>query len=178
MKARAPLEPVHEGDHVRGPADAAVTIVEYGDYDCPHTRASKPELDRLLAANPDVRFVFRHFPLRHLHENAELLSRVAEAAERQQKFWPLHDRLMSHRFRIDDADITADAEAAGVDLEQVQRDVDDPSLARRIEHDVQKGRAAGVHSTPTFFFEGALHDGHYDYDTLANKLAAARRKAA
>jgi protein-disulfide isomerase len=172
-----PVEPEHDRDHARGAAAPRVVIVQYGDYDCPHTRAAQPVVDRLLADNPDVRIVFRHFPLRHLHENAEVLSRIAEAADRQHKFWAMHDHLMAHRDAIGARTVLDDASAVGLDVDVVNALLADARLAARIEHDVTRGRASGVHSTPTFFFNGVIHDGHYDHDTLAARLDATRRRA-
>lgn len=173
--SRAPMEAVTALDHARGSAAPAITIVEYGDYDCPHTRAAQAEVDRLMKENPDVRVVFRNFPLRHLHVNAEVLSRLAEAAALQGRFWEMHDHLMHHRRGVTQADVMKDAADCGVDMERASRDIESESIAREVERDVQSGKASGVHSTPSFFFEGVLFDGHYDYGTLEGKLAEARR---
>src|SRR5206468_7856854 len=102
------LQPIQPDDHVRGPADAAVTVIEYGDYDCPHTRAAQANVDQLVAAG-GVRVVFRYFPLRNMHASAEILARLAEAAARQGLFWPMHDHLMSHRNGVQRDDILTDA---------------------------------------------------------------------
>jgi protein-disulfide isomerase len=160
---------------MRGAAEPAIVLVEYGDYDCPHTRAAQSVVDTLAREHPDLRVVFRHFPLRHLHANAEILSRLAEAAALQGKFWAMHDHLMTHRRGIDEESVRADAAAVGVDMKRAGQDVSDPQVLARIEVDVQSGKASGVHSTPSFFFDGVLHDGHYDYETLSAKLAQAQR---
>jgi NhaA family Na+:H+ antiporter len=178
MTSRAAMLPVHERDHVRGPADADVTIVEYGDYDCPHTRRAHAQLATLFAelgpaAAP--RFVYRHFPLRQLHANAEVLSELAEAAAARGKFWEMHDHLRAHRRAIARADVVADAAAAGIALARLEELLGTTALQARVEADIESGRASGVHSTPTFFFNGALHDGHYDAATLREQLARARR---
>ena len=170
------MSPLSDRDHLRGAAHGRLLLVEYGDYDCPHTRAAQAVVDQLVAANPDLRVAFRHFPLRHLHENAEALSRLAEAAALQGKFWEMHDHLMGHGGAIREADVFADAAAVGVDMAQVRREVLEEAVVLRVEADVQSGKASGVHSTPSFFFDGVLHDGHYDYDTLAAKLDQARRR--
>lgn len=164
-------------DHARGPDDPALTIIEYGDFDCPHTRRASAELERLLAANPDVRFVFRHFPLRRLHRNAEMLARIAEAAARHRRFWPLHDRLM-RRVRIDIGTLRDDLTAVGLRLEAIASLIGEDEVVDRIERDLTTGAAAGVTSTPSFLFAGALHDGHYDHATLAARLDEARRRLA
>ena len=177
MTTPIPVQPVDERDHCRGASQAAVTIIEYGDYDCPHTRAAQSVVDRLAAEHPDVRVVFRPFPLRHIHNNAEILARVAEAAELQGKFWPMHDHLMRHGAALDDRSLLADVEDAGVDLARLRGDVENGAVIANIERHVQHGRESGVHSTPTFFFNGDKHDGHYDYETLAARLSAARALA-
>lgn len=171
------MQPLTDRDHVRGAAEPAIVLVEYGDYDCPHTRAAQSVVDRLAREHRDLRVVFRHFPLRHLHANAEILSRLAEAAALQGKFWEMHDHLMTHRHGIDQETVLADAAAVGVDMKRAARDVSEPHVRGRIEEDVQSGKASGVHSTPSFFFDGVLHDGHYDYDTLSTKLAQAARSS-
>ena len=168
------LAPVAPDDHARGAADPRVTIVEYGDYDCPHTRRAQSVLERLLAENEDVAIVFRHFPLRHKHPHAEALSRLTEAADRQGKFWELHDRLLRHRTEPSQQAET-DADAVGLVPGRLAEDAADPAIAERVERDVVDGKASGVHSTPTFFFNGVLWDGHYDFDTLSEKVRAARR---
>jgi len=165
------LPPIQPDDHVRGDPDAPVTIVEYGDYDCPHTRAAQANVDQLTAGG-GVRVVFRYFPLRNLHASAEILARIAEASARQGLFWPMHDHLMKHRR----GDLLADAAEIGLDVPAVQALLADEGVAARIERDVEGGRAAGVHSTPSFFFNGVLHDGHYDVDTLSEQLRLARAR--
>jgi protein-disulfide isomerase len=166
-----PLAPVHLADHVRGPDAAPLTIVQYGDYDCPHTRASHGILATLLPSlGFDVRFVFRHFPLRHLHANAELLSEIAEAAAAQGKFWPMHDHLMAHRRGLIRTDVIADAAASGVGLEKLDEMIGTPEIRARVEADVLSGRDSGVHSTPSFFFNGTLFDGRYDATTLRREI--------
>ncbi|HET9955129.1 MAG TPA: thioredoxin domain-containing protein [Polyangiaceae bacterium] len=166
-------EPRHD-DHARGPAGAAITIIQYGDYACGHTRASHSIVQRLLAENPDARLVFRHFPLSHLHPDAEELARVTEAAAGLDRFWPVHDALMSQRAAPDETTIQQAVQEARIDLKQLVSRMDDEALLRRVQRDVAEGREAGVHSTPTFFFNGTLHDGKYDYETLRQKLAQAR----
>jgi protein-disulfide isomerase len=166
------VEDVRDDDHVRGSEDAAITIIQYGDYACPHTRAAEPILERLLRENTDVRLVFRHFPLRHLHPSAERVHRVAEAAEGQGKFWLAHEEFMRSGGALADES----GLASHLNVERLQADADEEGVAARVDHAVKAGRAAGVHSTPTFFFNGALHDGHYDYETLSEQLSAARER--
>lgn len=170
MKALPPIGPQ---DHVRGAADAALTIVQYGDYACPHTRASVPVLDAILRENEDVRLVFRHFPLHHLHPDAEALALLAEAAGAQGKFWEAHDRIMG-KASPDPDEVLAALPELGVDRDAVEALLAEGKLEDRVEDDRRGGELAGVHSTPSFFFDGALHDGKYDGKTLREKLAQAR----
>ncbi|HEX4406849.1 MAG TPA: thioredoxin domain-containing protein [Polyangia bacterium] len=166
-------------DHARGPRDATIVIVEYGDYACPHTRRAHLIVTSLLASfgpHDQPRFVFRHFPLRELHPDAELLSELVEAASTQGKFWEMHDRLMSHRAALGRDDLAADAAVVGLDLASLNALVGTPALKSRVEADVRSGRSNGVHSTPSFFFNGVLHDGHYDAPTLRARLEDARRR--
>jgi protein-disulfide isomerase len=173
------LHAVVGDDHIRGPSDALLTIVQYGDCDCPHTRASAAILtaiERRLDA--PVRFVFRHFPLRHLHANAQILSEITEAASILGHFWETHDRLMSHRSGLNHDDVMSDLVAAKVDVDAVQKLIAGTVIKARIERDVEQGARAGVHSTPTWFFNGVLWDGHYDVETLLGRADEALRKGA
>ncbi|MDX2024401.1 MAG: DsbA family protein [Deltaproteobacteria bacterium] len=170
------LVPVGAHDHARGPVDAHVTIVQYGDYDCPHTRLSNRILVQLLPNLPvSCRFIYRHFPLRHLHANAQLFAELAEAAADQGRFWPFHDRVMSHSRAPDEAELRADLHAADLDLDGLARAIT-LKVRARVEDDLQGGKAAGVHSTPTFFFNGVLHEGHYDPATVRGLIDAAANR--
>jgi protein-disulfide isomerase len=169
-----PLTPPTSEDHARGPEDARITVVQYGDYECPHTRAANRILRDLFAELPEPpRLGFRHFPLRHLHADAQALAEAAEAAAQQGKFWEMHDRMMEHERTIDLDEVLREAAEVGVDVEQLEPLLGSDALRDRVEADVRSGTASGVHSTPTFFFNGALFDGHYDADTIREQLAAA-----
>jgi protein-disulfide isomerase len=170
MNAMPPLLP---DDHSRGPSDAPLTIVQYGDYDCPHTRASAAVIRELHAtlAVP-IRFVFRHFPLRHLHANAQILSEIAEAATTLGHFWNVHDRLMAHRRGITERDVLDDLGASGIDVATLQGLLDTPPIRDRIGRDVTAGSRSGVHSTPTWYFNASVWDGHYDLVTLLDRARA------
>jgi protein-disulfide isomerase len=177
----APAELLREraDDHARGPRDAAIVIVEYGDYACPHTRRAHLVITSLfagLAPSDQPRFVFRNFPLREMHPDAEFLSELVEAASARGRFWEMHDHLMGHRAAIHRDDLAAEAAAVGLELEPLNALIGAPTLKNRVEADVLSGHANGVHSTPTFFFNGVLHDGHYDAPTLRAKLEEARRR--
>lgn len=146
-----------ESDHARGAAAPVITIIEYGDYECPHTRAAERVVRRLLEENPDVRVVYRHFPLTHLHPDAAARAALAESST---EFWDTHDHLM-----------------AGVVSETP--DIDDDAMdavRERIAQGVDEARAAGVESTPTFFFGEEKFDGRADYESLSRELRAARER--
>ncbi len=166
------VEPVTKRDYVRGASSGAYLVIEYGDYDCPHTRAAQSVVDRLMAEHPIVQVVFRPFPLRAIHPNAEVLARIAQAAGRQLRFWEMHDHLMRHQAPIGARDVEHDAQAVQLDVDALRRDLELGGLEEAVEHHVERGTKSGVHSTPTFFFNGAIHDGHYDYDTLRARFAA------
>ena len=161
-------------DHVRGAADAPLTIVQYGDYDCPHTRASTAIVRALEAdLRIPVRFLFRYFPLRHLHANAEMLSEIAEAAAVLGSFWEVHERLMRHPHGITQRDVLDDLRTADIDIEALEGLLGSVSVKQRIERDVHAGAASGVHSTPTWFFNSTIWDGHYDRGTLDERVRIA-----
>lgn len=166
--------PVDATDHVRGPVEAPLTIIQYGDYDCPYTRSAHEVLARLLPPLGDkVRFVFRHFPLRHLHENAEVLAEIVEAAAAQGKFWPMHDHLMAHRRPFTPDRVLASATDVGVARDQVNAAVGTPAIKARVQRDVDSGKASGVHSTPTFFFNDRRFEGHADEKSLGEQITQA-----
>lgn len=162
-----PVSAIDSHDHTRGPADARLTIVQYGDYECPHTRASASvvhAIERELAM--PVRFVFRHFPLRHLHPNAQMLAEIAEASAPLGRFWEVHERLMARRQDFSQRDVMDDLGASKLDVAAIQPLLGSAQIAARIERDVVSGKASGVHSTPSWFFNGRLWDGHHDEATL------------
>lgn len=158
-------------DHVLGSLDAPLVIVEYGDYDCPHTRRAHAVLKQLLAEAPRERaLVFRHFPLRHIHQNAQQLSVWMQAVESPTLFWQAHERLMALRSMSLEA---ATRELAALGVETSTLDLRRATAEVAVQTAVDHGLQDGVHSTPSFFFNGAPHDGRYDIDTLRAQLAAA-----
>ncbi len=161
--------PPTDSDHVLGKLDAPLVIVEYGDYDCPHTRRAHANLLQLMSER-DMALVFRHFPLRHLHQNAQQLSQLMEAITEPAKFWEAHGRLMAQR-RMSLEVAHAELSALGIDPAPLL--AVGPEAALRVQADVDRGTSDGVHSTPSFFFNGAPHDGHYDLDTLRQQIALA-----
>lgn len=157
--------PVHDGDHARGPADALLTIVEYGDFECPYCGQLHGVLDKLRARHPEVRFVFRHFPLRELHPRAVAAGLVAEAAAERGRFWEMHDILFDNQRYLTDADLAHYAEELDV---RPWGDV--PGQLERITADEVSGRASGVRGTPTLFFNGVRHQGGLDLQSLDRKV--------
>jgi protein-disulfide isomerase len=152
-------------DHVRG-GDSGVSLVEYGDFECPFCRSAEPSLikaaDRLDA---NLTFTFRHFPLRDKHPNAQMAAEAAEAAGAQGRFWEMHDRLLASR-DLEPGDLHAHAEALGLDVERFDRDLATHAFAGRVEEDVRSGTANGVTGTPTLFLNGERYTGFYDTESL------------
>jgi len=168
--------PVSDRDHIEGPADAAVTLVEYGDYECPYCGAAYPIVKEVQARMGDrLRFVFRNFPLTTSHPHAERAAEAAEAAGAQGTFWPMHDLLYENQRRLRDEDLRAYGEQLGLDLERFGRELADHVHAERVREDFMSGVRSGVNGTPSFYIDGARHDNSYDVETL---LAALERAAA
>ena len=152
--------PVHERDHVQGPATASVTLVEYGDYECPYCRAAAPivvELQRLLG--DQLRYVFRHFPLTGLHPHAQHAAEAAEAAAAQGKFAEMHAALFEHQEALDDDDLVKYAVDLNLDAARLRRELDAHTHAGRIREDFVSGLGSGVRGTPTFYLDDARYDG-------------------
>jgi protein-disulfide isomerase len=162
--------PVTDEDHVKGPATAPVTLVEYGDYQCPYCGMAHPIVNELLARRPDtIRFVFRHFPLANIHPYAEVAAEGAEAAGTRRKFWAVHDWLFEHQDRLDPTYIRLAAAQLGLDADEVLREISEHAYLGRIRRDLVGGARSGVNGTPTFFVNGTRHDGNY---ALPDLLAA------
>jgi protein-disulfide isomerase len=168
------VPPVTADDHARGPVDAPLVVVQYGDYDCPHTRKSSESLRALEGdLGVPIRLVFRHFPLRHLHPNAQAFAEIAEASAAVGSFWEAHDQLMGHHRGRGPLELLDDMRALGVDVDAVRQRLGSAAVVERIERDVKAGAGAGVHTTPTWFFNGMFWDGHYDAATLAERARLA-----
>jgi Na+:H+ antiporter, NhaA family len=145
-------------DHVRGAPDAPVTLVEYGDFQCPYCGEAYPVVNRLLERFGDrLAFVFRHMPLADLHPRAPAAARAGEAAAAQGRFWEMHDRLFEHQLELGDDDLSGHAEAIDLNVERFERDLADAALTARVEADLQSGARSGVPSTPRFFVNGVIH---------------------
>ena len=171
--------PVSVGrDHVQGPADAAVTLVEYGDYECPYCGAAYPIIKEVQARMGErLRFVFRNFPIATSHPHAEQAAEAAEAAAVQGKFWEMHDLLYENQKRLRDEDLRGYAERLGLDLGQFDRDLGGHVHAARVHEDFMSGVRSGVNGTPTFFVNGGRYDDSYDVETLLTALERAAASA-
>jgi protein-disulfide isomerase len=166
--------PVSERDHRQGLATAAVTLVQYGDYECPYTRQSTTIVRAVQQQLGDkLRFVFRNFPLTEIHPHALHAALAAEAAASQGKFWEMHDYTFHHQHSLEDADLARFAEALGLDLQQYANDVALQRFLPHIEKDVESGERSGVQGTPTFFINGVMYRGSWEHDALLAALEAA-----
>ena len=170
-----PVDP--ERDHIRGPMKAPVTLVEYGDFECPYCGLAEPVVRELLADTGDLRFVFRHLPLTDVHQHAQLAAEAAEAADRQGAFWPMHDMLMEHQGALTKRDLLRYAAELGLDQAQFATDVRDHVGAAHVAEDVDSADLSGVSGTPTFFVNGKRHYGAYDIDALTEAVRSARARA-
>lgn len=154
--------PVSERDHATGPEDAPVTLVEYGDYECPYcgmaylvVKSAQRDLGEQL------RFVFRNFPLAEAHPHARLAAEAAEAAAAQGKFWETHDVLFEHQDALEAEDLVGYAKSLGLELAQFARDLKDPKYTKRVRDDFRSGVRSGVNGTPTFFINGNRYEGSW-----------------
>jgi protein-disulfide isomerase len=163
-------------DHIQGPAEAAVTLIEYGDYECPYCGAAYPIVKEVQARMAErMRFVFRNFPISTAHPHAEQAAEAAEAAATQGSFWEMHDLLYENQQRLRDEDLRSYAEKLGLDVGRFVSDLAEHVHADRVHEDFMSGVRSGVNGTPTFYINGARHDDSYDAETL---LAALERAAA
>jgi Na+/H+ antiporter NhaA len=166
-----------ERDHVRGPLNAPVTLVEYGDFECPFCGQAEPIVRELLHDFGDVRYVWRHLPLNDVHPNTQLAAEAAEAAADQGAFWEMYDLLLAHQDALRPDDLIAYAEQLGLDVERFTDDLRTHAGAARVAEDVDSADLSGVTGTPTFFINGRRHYGAYDIATLSAAVRAAGARA-
>ncbi len=170
-KSATLTQPVSAHDHAEGPADALLTLVEYGDYQCPYCGAAYPVVKRLQKRlGKKLRFVFRNFPLTQAHPYALIAAEAAEAAAIQGKFWEMHDLLFEQQKLLKPEIIPSWAERIGLNLEQFGNDIKQGVVEKRIKEDRQSGIRSGVNGTPTFFINGTRYDSSPDYDSLLAAL--------
>jgi Na+/H+ antiporter NhaA len=164
-------------DHIRGEEDAPVTLVEYGDFECPYCGRAEPIVRELLASSEDdVRYVWRHLPLNDVHGSAQLAAEASEAAGAQGAFWEMYDAFLGHQDALTPQDISRIAHELNLDVERFWRDIRGHEYASRIAEDVASADSSGVSGTPTFFINGRRHQGAYDIDTLKAAVRAARNR--
>jgi protein-disulfide isomerase len=167
--------PLGPRDHVAGPPDAPLELVMYGDFQCPFCTAAQPILRRVRdRLGDELRFAFRHFPLRSVHPDAERAAQASEAAAAQGAFWPMHDALYGLRGKLGVEDVAGAAAALGLDAERLRAELADGTYAARVQADVDSGTAGGVSGTPTFFVDGVRHTGAFDAQSLIAALNAGR----
>ena len=165
-----------ERDHVRGPDKAPVTLVEYGDFECPYCGQAEPVVRELLADYGDLRYVWRHLPLADVHPHAQLAAEATEAAANQGKFWEMHDRLLLHQDELTAKDLIRHAAETGLNADQFAQDMRKRTGQPKVISDVDSADLSGVSGTPTFFINGRRHHGAYDIDTLSAAVRAARAR--
>src|SRR5215472_2436874 len=171
-----PVDP--ERDHIRGPKeDALVTLVEYGDFECPYCGQAEPAVRELIRQSGELRFVFRHLPLTDVHPHAQLAAEAAEAAGKQGKFWEMHDMLLDHQDALEVPDLVRYAREIGLDVGQFTADLRRHVGAGRVAEDVDSADLATVSGTPTFFINGIRHYGAYDLATLKEAVHTAKGRA-
>jgi protein-disulfide isomerase len=164
-------------DHVRGPVEAPVTVVEYGDFECPYCGRAEPVVRELLREFGDVTYVWRHLPLTDVHPNAQLAAEAAEAAADQGAFWELHDLLLDNQDALRPDDLVDYAERIGLDVDRFMTALSEHAGATRVAEDVDSADLSGVSGTPTFFINGRRHYGAYDIATLSAAVRAAGARA-
>jgi len=168
--------PVTERDHIQGPPDAPVTLLEYGDYECPYCGRAYPVVKKLQAELGErLRFAFRNFPLNTIHPHASVAAQAAESAAAQGKFWPMHDLLYEHQDELAEADMVQYALKLGLEVYRFESDLSSEVFAPRVREDFRSGVRSGVNGTPTFFINEYRYNGENEFDAL---LAALREAGA
>jgi Na+/H+ antiporter NhaA len=170
-----PVDP--DRDHIRGPEAALVTLVEYGDFECPYCGLAEPVIRQLLRDFGDLRYVWRHLPLNDVHPHAQLAAEAAEAAGAQGAFWEMYEHLLARQDALSRSDLIGYAATLGLDTERLDNGLDEHVGAARIAEDVDSADLSGVSGTPTFFINGRRHYGAYDIDTLSAAVRTAGARA-
>ena len=169
-------DPINEKDHVLGPATAPVTLVEYGDYECPDCLNTQPIIAELLKRlGNKVLFVFRHFPQNSVHPHASTAASAAEAAAEQDKFWEMHETLFKHQKEFGEIDLSHLALRLGLEIYKFESSLGQDLHRRHIATDYEGGLRSGVKGTPTFFINGTRYDGEISVDDLAAAIGAAAK---
>jgi Na+/H+ antiporter NhaA len=171
----APVDP--DRDHIRGPSESPVTIVEYGDFECPYCGQAEPVVRELLAGHGEVRYVWRHLPLSDVHPQAQLAAEAAEAAAEQGRFWEMHDLLLTRQDALRPPDLARYAEELGLDVDRFREYLRKHKGTARVAEDVDSADLSNVSGTPTFFINGRRHYGAYDIETLTAAVKTAKARA-
>jgi protein-disulfide isomerase len=167
-----------ERDHIQGSPEAPVTLVEYGDYECPFCGQADPIIKQIQSRmGARLRFVFRNFPISTSHPHAQQAAEAAEAVGAQGKFWEMHDLLYERQRHLTDADLHAYAQKLGVNVDRFDREMAEHTYADRVSEDFMSGVQSGVNGTPTFYINGIRHDDSYEGDVLLDALERATAKA-
>jgi protein-disulfide isomerase len=170
--------PVGSRDHIQGPATAAVTLLEYGDYECPHCALAYPVVKALQQRfTRTLRFAYRHFPLTTVHPLAEQAAEAAEAAGAQGQFWAMHDLLFERQPAFGTSDLARYAVSIGIDIDRFLEELVKRTHAARVREDFMTGVRSGVNGTPTFFINGVRHDGAYDLSSMLSAIGWAMEQA-
>jgi protein-disulfide isomerase len=171
--------PVNPDDHMRGPSDAPLTLVEYGDFECPYSGKAHGIVMRLLQTfKNDLRFVYRHFPLPMIHPHSMDAARAAEAAGMQGKFWEMYRALYEHQQELHHENLLEFAQSLKLDTERLARDMESSEVEARIAEDVVGGKKSGVESTPCLFINNFRYEGDWSYQSLLTFLIAVRTRLA
>jgi protein-disulfide isomerase len=171
------VTPVTAIDHTLGPDHAPVTVVEYGDFECPTCKQAAPSLKLLLQHFPEqVRIVFRHYPLEDVHPHALSAAEASEVAAAQGKFWEMHDLLFANQLHLKSAHLRSYAERLNLDLARYTAEMDDEIYRQRIREHIESGRRSGVRGTPGIFLNGVIHDVSTGMQSLFDKVQATLRK--
>ncbi len=169
--------PVSPEDHIQGPANSPLSLVEYGDFECPYCgQAYGIVKEAQDALGDDLRLIFRHFPLTQVHPHALGAAQAAEAAGRQGKFWQMHDLLFENQDALGVDDLRQHAERLGLDVDAFAQALGDARLSERIRRDFMGGVRSGVNGTPAFFINDIRHDGGWDAESLIESLRTARSR--
>jgi protein-disulfide isomerase len=166
--------PLGGRDHVLGTSAAAVTLLEYGDYECPFCAAAHPAVKHVLKLVPgDILFAYRHFPLTQIHPHAQQAAEAAEAAGAQGRFWEMHDLLFAHQDHLALRDLVEYANALGLDIDRFASELESGAHTARVREDFLSGVRSGVNGTPTFFVNGIRHNGGFDPESLLDTIRSA-----
>jgi protein-disulfide isomerase len=166
--------PPERTDHSLGSEHARVTVIEYGDFECPSCKMAAPTPRLLLDKYPNkLRFIFRHFPLEDAHPHALLAAEASEAAAAQGKFWPMHDVLFQNQMHLKDKDLYRHAAGLGLDMVRYQAEMDDHIYLQKVREHIDGGKRSHIRATPTFFVDGVIQDISFGMQALHDSVAAA-----